>query len=175
MAMAKVRPAMKPVCADLAGRLRIAISGLAHGLRIASTDQELSPTRLSALSIMDTSGPIRLGDLAGRIGITPATASRLVERLHRQELITRSPDPDDLRVTRLALSDTGRAVLAKVRHRNTDFLTARLHHLSPQQRTVLDAALPVLEQLACNETQAAGNHCNPHTRAVRESRQEQHS
>lgn len=173
--MATSQPTAGSGSAERAGRLRIAISRLSNGLRTHNANRDLTPTRLSTLSIVESSGPIRVGDLAAMVGIAAPTVSRLIECLHRQELITRSPDPDDLRATRLTLSGTGRSVLAELRRRNTGFLADRMQQLGPEQLAVLDAALPVLERLAGNDIPAARNRGESGARAVRESQQEQQS
>ncbi|NMH96274.1 MarR family winged helix-turn-helix transcriptional regulator [Pseudonocardia acidicola] len=133
--------------AELAGRLRIALSRLAQILRASDSGTGVTPTRLATLAILETSGPIRVGSLAERIGISAPTMSRIVDCLHERDLIRRAPDPDDLRATRVSISAGGVALLEELRHRSTGRLADRIGRLDPDRLAVLTAALPVLEEL----------------------------
>ena len=60
----------------------------------------------------------------------------------------RTPDPDDHRATRIALTAEGAALLHALRRRTTDALARRIDDLTADRRAALVAALPVLEQIA---------------------------
>jgi DNA-binding MarR family transcriptional regulator len=60
-------------------------------------------------------GPVRLSDLATRLGVQISTASRQVKELEQAGLVERTGDPKDGRVTMLALAPTGREALKKLR------------------------------------------------------------
>ena len=53
-------------------------------------------------------------ELASRLKITPATVSRMLQRMEKTGFIRREPDPDDQRVTRVFLTGAGRAVQEQV-------------------------------------------------------------
>ena len=61
-------------------RLRVALARLSRRLRRHSL-AGLTPTQLAALSTVEQSGPLRLGDLAAAEGIAPSTLTRLVTAL----------------------------------------------------------------------------------------------
>ncbi|MDP9074458.1 MAG: MarR family transcriptional regulator, partial [Actinomycetota bacterium] len=63
-------------------------------------------------------------------------------------LVVRTPDPADRRVGRLAVTDSGRHLLAETRTRRDVFLAGRLQGLTPDERDLVAAALPILERLA---------------------------
>jgi DNA-binding MarR family transcriptional regulator len=54
------------------------------------------------------------GELAERLEITPATVTKMLQRMERAGFLVRRPDPDDLRVSRVYLTDAGRAVWAQI-------------------------------------------------------------
>lgn len=60
-------------------------------------------------------GPLRLSDLADALGVDLSTASRQVRDLEDTGLVARSPDPADGRAALIAITDTGRRVLADFR------------------------------------------------------------
>src|ERR1700724_1820896 len=61
-------------------RLRVALARLSRRLRRHAL-AGLTPTQLAALSTVEQSGPLRLGDLAAAEGIAPSTLTRMGARL----------------------------------------------------------------------------------------------
>ncbi|HEX4830819.1 MAG TPA: MarR family transcriptional regulator [Trebonia sp.] len=141
-----------PAAADENGaidvtRLRVAIARLSRRLRrheIAG----LTPTQLAALSTVERSGPLRLGDLAAAEGIAPSTLTRLVTALEESGLVTRRPDPSDARASTIAITDHGGQTMDRLRDEGTAVLEQSLLLLTAEQRAALAAALPALEALA---------------------------
>lgn len=131
--------------AELVNRLRLAVGRLNRRIQLASND--IPPLQLSTLVSIEKHGPLRLGELAGREAVTAPTMTRVLAALDERDLIVRTPDPDDARSTRVALSPAGVAALAEVRSRRAALLDARLARLSIGQRALLAAALPALEAL----------------------------
>jgi DNA-binding MarR family transcriptional regulator len=74
-----------------------------------------------------------------------------VEGLHERGLVARTPDPDDHRATRVAVTAEGAELLHAQRRRAIDALARRIDDLAPDRRAALVAALPVLEQIALAE------------------------
>lgn len=128
-------------------RLRVALARLSRRLRRHEL-AGLTPTQLAALSTIGKTGPLRLGDLAAAEGIAPSTLTRLVTALEDSGYVQRTADPSDARASTLAITAHGMEALERIRAENTLMLTASLELLTPEQRSALAAALPVLEQLA---------------------------
>lgn len=135
-----------PAVAELAGRLRVVSGRLAR--RGTTGGDVLTPTRLAALAVLEAEGAIRIGALAERVGISPPTTSRLVESLVERGLVICTPDPDDHRAVRVGLSPSGAAGLLDVRRQGAGDLAERLTRLGPEALDVLEAAMPLLEELA---------------------------
>lgn len=53
-------------------------------------------------------------ELARRLGLRPATITKMVCRMEKAGFLERRPDPDDQRVSRVYLTEVGRAVQADV-------------------------------------------------------------
>ena len=128
-------------------RLRVALARLSRRLRRHEL-AGLTPTQLAALSTIGKTGPMRLGDLAAAEGIAPSTLTRLVTALEDIGYVRRCADPSDARASTLTITPHGQEALERIRTENTLMLTASLELLTPDQRSALAAALPVLEQLA---------------------------
>ena len=134
-----------PDIADMAGRLRIAAGRLT---RQATTHGEgITPSRLAALSVLDRCGPLRVGALAEKVGISAPTTSRLVDCLAERGLIVRTTDPCDHRAVHISLSSSGADALHSVRELGVSMLAERIGGLGAADLAVLAAALPVLEGL----------------------------
>jgi DNA-binding MarR family transcriptional regulator len=128
-------------------RLRVAIARLSRRLRRHGL-AGLTPTQLAALSTVEQSGPLRLGDLAAAEGIAPSTLTRLVAALEEFGYVQRCTDPKDARASTLAITAKGHETLERLRAEGTALLTESLLLLTPDQRSALATALPALEQLA---------------------------
>ncbi|WP_300603103.1 MarR family transcriptional regulator [Trebonia sp.] len=128
-------------------RLRVAIARLSRRLRRHEL-AGLTPTQLAALSTVERSGPLRLGDLAAAEGIAPSTLTRLVAVLEELGYVQRCADPKDARASTLAITPMGHDTLERLREEGTVLLTQSLLLLTPEQRAALAAAVPALEQLA---------------------------
>lgn len=128
-------------------RLRVAIARLSRRLRRHEL-AGLTPTQLAALSTVERSGPLRLGDLAAAEGIAPSTLTRLVAVLEELGYVQRCADPKDARASTLAITPKGHETLERLRAEGTALLTQSLMLLTAEQRAALATALPVLEQLA---------------------------
>ncbi len=132
---------------EVADRLRLALRRLARRLVRADPDAGVTPSRLAALGALEAAGPLRIGGLADILGTSAPTTSRLVEGLYERGLV-RTPDPDDHRATRVAVTAEGAELLHAQRGRAIDALARRIYDLAPDRRAALVAALPVLEQIA---------------------------
>ena len=89
-------------------------------------------------------GPVRVGDLATRMGVTQQAASKAVAELAALGYLERAADPADARVRRIGLSARGRAAVATTRAVRADIeheLAAALgaDRVEAARRTALDA------------------------------------
>jgi DNA-binding MarR family transcriptional regulator len=92
-----------------------------------------------ALIELGYDGPLRLNDLAQRMGTSAPTASRAVDALESLGLVTRSADPDDRRALRIELSRPGRVMRDDRIHKATTAFGPALEALDDaERRTLLD-------------------------------------
>jgi DNA-binding MarR family transcriptional regulator len=112
---------------------------------------DVTASQLSALSVLAKHGELSLGELAAVERIAPPSMTRIAARLEEQGLLERRVDAADRRVARVAMSPAGEALLEDNRTRRDAFLTARLQDLTPEERTVLARAVPLLERLASDD------------------------
>jgi DNA-binding MarR family transcriptional regulator len=125
----------------------MAVMRLARRLRQESVG-DITQSQLSALSVVDREGPLSLGELADIERVAPPSMTRIASRLEEHGWVVRTVDATDRRVARLHISDSGRALLKETRTRRDAYLASRLRGLSPEDREIIERALPLLERLA---------------------------
>jgi MarR family transcriptional regulator, organic hydroperoxide resistance regulator len=54
------------------------------------------------------------GELADKLEITPATVTRMIQRMEKTGFVQRKPDDSDQRVSRVYLTEAGRLIRAKL-------------------------------------------------------------
>lgn len=133
-----------------AQRLRMAFGRLARVLRSteASLAADLTPTRVVVLLNTVRNGPIRLADVAEQEGLNPTLLSRTVATLAKDGLVTRTTDEADRRSAWLDGTPAGRELAEKIRAQRTHAVEIGLSRLSRDDRELVEAALPALEELA---------------------------
>ncbi len=133
----------------LAARLRLANARLARRVRqeALSAGDDLTASRLAALATIERLGPITLGDLAGVEQVQPPSMTRIVGHLETAGLAVREVDPQDRRISRVQITDSGRQTLERSRTLKNAFLAKRVARLTPDARAALASSLPVLEAL----------------------------
>jgi DNA-binding MarR family transcriptional regulator len=89
---------------DQLGRLLRQLTRIVGG---AEDGPALTATQRIALIEIADSGPLRLNDLAARMGTSAPTASRAVEFLDEHGLVARATDADDRRAVRIELTAPG--------------------------------------------------------------------
>lgn len=55
------------------------------------------------------------GELAARLYVQPATVSKMIQRMEKTGFVARRDDPEDQRVSRVYLTDVGRAIQERVK------------------------------------------------------------
>ena len=110
-------------------------------IRQIATLREISFSAAATLSTLDSSGPCRLTELAGREGISQPSMTTMVSRLQRQGLVERQHDPSDGRIVLVAITGAGQDMLRRRRTERVAFLSSLIGALDPaEQRALADAA-----------------------------------
>jgi len=73
--------------------------------------------------------PLTVSELAARLEVTKQGAAQIVSDMERRGYVRRTPDPDDARARRVALTERGGAVIESARrfHRAYERRLARAH------------------------------------------------
>src|SRR4051812_28500820 len=101
----------------------------------------LTATQRLALFELVDQGPLRLNDLAARMGTSAPTASRAVDALDELGLVDRQPDPDDRRALQLDLTPEGRRSVDERKARVLEAVRPAVGALPAQDRERLAVLL----------------------------------
>lgn len=128
--------------------LRAAIRGLVRRFALSEradvTCCGMTVAQAATLETLGAEGPLRLGDLGRRLGISPSTLTRNLGRLEDRGLVGRVPDPEDARASVARLTAAGRRAAAEVERQQIDFADAILDRLPPARRDEVLASLDTL-------------------------------
>ncbi len=131
----------------MAGRLH---SAAIHLLRVARTvdgESGLSPSRLSALSVLVFGGPRTVGGLAAAEGVRSPTMTQLVNGLESDGLVRRRPVATDGRQVVVEATPAGRRALLEAQSRRLDVLVDLLAGVHDADLDLLDRAAALLDRL----------------------------
>ena len=136
---------MKPSSPDDTRQILEGISAVTRQLARASGGPDEGPpmTSTQRLALFETAvgGPLRLSELAERMGITAPTASRAVDGLVELGLLERLPDPADRRAVSIDVTAPGRARVEERMALAAAALEPAVAALSAQDRARLAALL----------------------------------
>lgn len=79
------------------------------GLRQEMTGLGLTTPKMRALAVLSVIDALPISDLAVYAVVEQSTLSRALDQLASDGLVRRDPDPSDSRVTRIGITDAGRA------------------------------------------------------------------
>jgi DNA-binding MarR family transcriptional regulator len=107
---------------------------------LSDVAEEVTLTQYRTLIVLASRGPQNLVGLAEAVGVTPATATRMCDRLVKKKLIRRQAEKEDRRQVRLALTTKGLGLVTTVTDRRRVEIEAILRALDPfDQRTLVRA------------------------------------
>lgn len=122
------------------------ITALSRSLRRATRDAlrglGLTPSAARALSVIVRSPePLRMMDLANRLGIVARSATSLVDVLESAGLVRRETDPENRRAFRLVLTEQGERARSAVSAARRNAATAAFGELDESDRMVIGREL----------------------------------
>ena len=131
---------------------------------LASTCEQMqfTPPQLHTLLWLGEDGPLTMGELARRLGVTEKTVTGVVDRLEREGCLQRERDMADRRVVRCHLTDKGARTYAELDAHLLEKLSQMLAMLDAEDRSALFALLQKLgSRLAALLEQRSGAAAEP--------------
>ncbi|MFF0064709.1 MarR family winged helix-turn-helix transcriptional regulator [Streptomyces sp. NPDC005279] len=113
--------------------------------QLESADIAITPAQSRLLrTVAHYDEPPRMADLAARLEVVPRAVTSLVDGLETSGCVRRVPDPSNRRVTRIELTDTGRATLRALRSARRAAAEDILAPLTAEQREMFGGLLSAL-------------------------------
>ena len=135
--------------AGLASSLRVSVARLHRRLRTEDVDDlGVSVGGVAVMSVLYRRGEQTVGQLASAERVQPPSMTRTVTCLERDGYVTRHPHPTDGRQVVIAISEAGEALILADRRRRDAWLARCLRDLTPDERSALRKAAPILERLS---------------------------
>jgi len=129
--------------------VRAAVGMIKRRTRETFSDEQVTAPELSALSLVDRTGPTTIAELARLKQITPQAMGATVAALEKHCFVARAADPADKRRSLFTITDAGRAALHSGRDAISDRMAAALgESFTDEEVATLAAAAPLLERLA---------------------------
>ncbi len=106
---------MAPIAYQDLGRLLVSVGRLHHTRADQSMDK-IGLFRGQAILLMTLSQQDGMthSEIAEKLRISPAAATKVIQRMERAQCLQRRADPADERVSRVYLQDKGRALIAEI-------------------------------------------------------------
>jgi DNA-binding MarR family transcriptional regulator len=136
-----------PTAQQVASELRAALGQLYRRIRQTKALDDLTLPESSALGRLERNGPATGAELAKLEQVSPQSIGATSQALEAKGLVARAPDPHDGRRVILSLTDAGRGAVQSKRAARTEQLTRAVATLTPEERSRLLAAVPLLERL----------------------------
>jgi DNA-binding MarR family transcriptional regulator len=108
---------------------------------LSDVAEEVTLTQYRTLVVLASRGPQNMAGLAEAVGVTPATATRMCDRLVKKKLIARRAERGDRRQVRLVLSKAGLDLVTAVMNRRRREIEKIVGAVPPADREVLVQAL----------------------------------
>ena len=123
---------------------RLASSARFHDETVRGTGVQVSRSGLRFLSLVADVGPVSGSRLAGALDLSQPTASRTLQSLEAEGLVTRQPSSSDGRVSYYVATAKGRRALAKVHAFHVRQLDVALSDVEAERRAALAGAVTEL-------------------------------
>jgi len=127
---------------------RLAIQRLARRIRSMQGDEPVTEGQRSVLFALSHEGPQTLGSLSAHERVTPPSMNRTINALVEAGLVTRVPAEEDARKVVIDLSPSGKSFIRETKRRRDAWFTQALSGLTPEQRQIVDQAIPILREIA---------------------------
>jgi DNA-binding MarR family transcriptional regulator len=113
---------------------------------------ELTMSQTKAVYLVLAAGPLRMSELAARLGVTSSTATGAVDRLVELRLLERHEDPADRRQVVVTATPSAADTLEHFRELNTRRMREILGRLTPTDLGTVERAMVILESTVAAET-----------------------
>ncbi|WP_263730739.1 MarR family winged helix-turn-helix transcriptional regulator [Cellulomonas sp. SG140] len=120
---------------------------------LAEIEETVTLTQFRTLVVLESRGPCRLNQLADRLGVSPSSALRTVDRLIRAGFVARAENDADRREVRISATAAGSALVQAVTRARRAEIATIVAAMPSERRLEVVAALHAFAD-AAGEPQA---------------------
>jgi DNA-binding MarR family transcriptional regulator len=111
-------------------------------------DLDLTVPQFKTLYFIACQGTTNTKKIANELGVTSSNMTGIIDRLVKQELVSRQENPADRRMHELRVTEKGENTLAGLREKNIKALSEVLDHMSEEDLATLARGLSLLLKAA---------------------------
>ncbi|WP_353894230.1 MarR family transcriptional regulator [Proteinivorax hydrogeniformans] len=117
-------------------------------------DFDITPPQFNALLLLREYGEMTIGDLGSRMYLASSTATDLIDRMERNQLVERTRDGKDRRVVRLKMTEKGDQMIMEVLESRKRYLEKILVKVENEDKKQLVNSLNKIYDLMKEEYKA---------------------
>ncbi len=115
---------------------------------LAPALEEMTMPQFRVLVVLDGDGPLRMGDLAERIGVHPSTLSRTVDKLVGAGWLERASGEESRREVHVALTRRGQKLVDEITAQRRSGIAGVLKGLGPEDRAAVHRGMEIFAAAA---------------------------
>jgi DNA-binding MarR family transcriptional regulator len=100
-------------------------------------DHSITAPQFIALQRIASKENLTIGELSNEMALACSTITDLVDRMERNNLVSRFKDKNDRRIVRIKVNDKGNKVVEDVLNRRKDYLSKVLEDFNIEEKEVL--------------------------------------
>ncbi|NBI05807.1 MarR family winged helix-turn-helix transcriptional regulator [Senegalia massiliensis] len=100
-------------------------------------DHFITAPQFIALQRIASKGNLTIGELSNEMSLACSTITDLVDRMERNDLVSRFKDENDRRIVRIKVKNKGNKVVEDVLNRRKDYLSKILEDFSVEEKEIL--------------------------------------
>lgn len=122
-------------------KLTRATESIAARLNHEKTIGKLTLTQFGVLDVLRHLGPLPQCDIAAKLLKSSGNITLVIDNLEKLDLVRRGPDPNDRRISRVALTPAGQQLFDEVFPNHAAAVAQELSRLSPKEQETLGVLL----------------------------------
>ena len=108
-------------------------------------EPKLTGPQFYILKLLHTGGKSTVSGLAEEMAVKPSAITAMIDRLLKQEYVSRERDENDRRVVFIQITDTGNRILEETLQKRKKILVKYLSHLNREE---LESLLSIYEKIS---------------------------
>jgi DNA-binding MarR family transcriptional regulator len=137
----------KPIISNIIDNLRRVFQILNEQSKKVEKETGLTSPQLWAIKTINESSPINVSDLANRLYLHPTTVIGIIDRLEKQDLVTRRRSKDDRRVVWIELTDKGNDLIKSAPEVAQGLLVSGLEKIAASNLIEIDRSMKHLVKI----------------------------